>query len=288
MRVAIIGGSGKMGTWLAEFLIKEGHQIMLLGRNRERLQAIGSRLGVETSDNPVEVKKADLVIFSVPIDVFEAVVTEYGPFITAGQNVIEITSVKTVPIAAMHQHLKTNNILGIHPMFGPGARDIAEHNFILTPTNATEDSLATRARQYIEGRGGKVSIMSPEEHDRTMAIVLGLPHILALVSADTLLQLGNFEQLEKLGGSTCKLLLMLADSVLTEDPELYAAIQTNIPGMSDLHKVLQKNLKEWSELVSHKDRQGFIARMQALRGLREKSDPEFGKAYDKMYRTLER
>lgn len=286
MKIAIVGGSGKMGAWFANSLVREGNDVLLIGRNLERLKIIASRLKVEISDNPAAVTTADIIIFSVPIDSFEPIVRDYNQYVTSNQTVIEITSVKVAPVTAMHRYLKTDKVLGIHPMFGPGAQDMANHNFILTPTNPKEDSLAVKAKAYIESHRGKVSIMSPEEHDKTMAWVLGLPHLLALVAADTLLRLDSFESLEKLGGTTCKLLLMLADSVLTEDPELYASLQINIPGVTDLHKQYHQNLQEWTGLVTQKDRQGFINRMKSLSERRRKTDAEFGKAYDDMYRTL--
>jgi prephenate dehydrogenase len=285
MKIAIVGGSGKMGSWAANFLAKEGHKVTIFGRDRQKLQGY-QKPGIRISDRTETVSEADLVIISVPIDSFEAAARQYGEYIEAGQVVIEITSVKTAPMAALHKYLRTDKILGIHPMFGPGAGDLANHNFIITPTNQIENVLATRAREYLEAHDGRVSIMSPEEHDKTMAVVLGLPHILALISADTLLQLGSFEEMQKLGGTTCKLLLMLADSVLTEDPELYALIQTNVPGMTDLHQRVQKNLGEWTALVKANDKYGFIERMQALSEQRRKGDPDFVKAYDKMYRML--
>jgi len=286
LEIAIVGGSGKMGNWFAHFLLREGHKILLINRRRERLAPIQKNFDVDISDEPESVKSADIIIFSVPIASFESVISQYSPYIHTGQVVIEITSVKTVPISAMHKYLNTKRVLGIHPMFGPGAHDMKGHNFIITPTNEIENELATKARGFIEKHGGNVSIMNPEEHDRLMAIVLGIPHILALVSADTLLKMGSFEQIEKLGGTTCKMLLMLADSVLTEDPGLYASIQTNIPHMVDFHMLLKKNVDEWVALVNNKDEKGFMERMKALSELRKKSDTTTTKAYDEMYRIL--
>ena len=78
-------------------------------------------------------------------------------------------------------------MLGIHPVYGPGARDIVEQNFVLTPTNEKETALAPNTRQYLEARGARVTLMTPREHDKMMAVVLGLSHFIALVSIDTLL-----------------------------------------------------------------------------------------------------
>ena len=275
-----------MGQWFARFLAGEGNDILLLGRNEDKLREIRPRLGVDVSTKAEDIADAELVIISVPMESFEEVVEQYGPHIAPGRTVIEATSVKVAPMAAMHRHLKTQKVLGVHPMFGPGAKDFAGHNFILTPTNQTEAALAEKVGSYIKNRGGKVSLMSPEQHDQTMAIVLGLPHLIALVAADTLLQLGKFEDLEKIGGTTCKLLLMYADSVLSEDPELYASLQMNLGGMGDVHERFQKNLGAWTDLVKNQHRKAFIEKMAALANKRGQADPDFKKAYQRMYRTL--
>jgi prephenate dehydrogenase len=286
MKIAIVGGSGKMGAWFGRFFAGDGHRVTLIGRNQQRLDELKTIAGVSISSSRAAVTGADLVMLSVPMEAFEEVTREYGPYVTPGQTVIEITSVKVMPVTAMHRHLKTDKVLGVHPMFGPGARDMTDQNFILAPTNEIERLLAEKVRPYIETHGGKVSVMSPEDHDRTMAIVLGFPHIVALVAADTLLKLGDFEQLGRLGGTTCRLLMMLADSVLTEDPALYAAIQTNLDGMDSVYNMFQRNLSEWTDLVRHNNKDGFIARMEALGKARRNIDAGFSKAYDQMYRKL--
>ncbi len=286
MKIAIIGGSGKMGQWFARFLAGEGNDILLLGRDENRLRDLRPRLGVDTSASPADVTGADLIIISVPMDAFETVVESYARYIAPGQAVLEVTSVKVRPVEAMHRQLKTKKVLGVHPMFGPGAKDFAGHNFILTPTNDVENSLAEKVGAFVKNRGGKVRMMSPEEHDKTMAVVLGLPHLIALVAADTLLELGDFEEFESIGGTTCKLLLMFADSVLSEDPELYASLQVNLSGIGEVHGKLQANLAAWLEIVGGKDKSGFKDRMSALADKRAKSDPDFKKAYQKMYRAL--
>jgi prephenate dehydrogenase len=287
MKIAIVGGSGKMGAWFGNFFAKEGHNVTLIGRNEERLRGLASSLGVNVSTRPEALATAQLILISVPIDSFEQVAANYGKYVAEDQNVVEITSVKQGPIAALHKYLKTNRVIGIHPMFGPGARDFHGHNFILTPTNEVETSLANKVKAYVKERGGKVSVMSPETHDKTMSVVLGLPHLIALASADTLLKLGSFQEMEALGGTTCKLLLMLADSVLSEDAELYASIQTNLQGIGDIYALLEKNLAEWTSLVRSKDKQGFISRMEALSQMRETTGPAFRQAYDDMYNILD-
>jgi len=71
MRVAIIGGSGKMGQWFARFLLKEGYEVTITGRNEIKLQEAKRQLGAEAStSNVASVRKAKAILISVPIDNF--------------------------------------------------------------------------------------------------------------------------------------------------------------------------------------------------------------------------
>lgn len=287
MRVAIIGGSGKMGRWFANFLLKDGKEVVITGRNESKLLDAKRELGVEVATNAEAVKQADVILVSVPIDNFESVVQELQPYINPKQVVIDITSVKVFPVEIMHKHIKTGLTLGTHPVFGPGARSMAKQNFILTPTNEEERALAQRVREYLLARGARVTLMAPQEHDEMMAVILGLSHFIAIVSADTLLSLGGLKQREAISGTTYKLLLTLVESVLSEDPDFYAALQMSLPNMTKIEELFQRSSKTWAELVESKDRRQFVHRMNILRDKLKKDNPDLGKAYQNMYKILE-
>ncbi len=288
MRVAIIGGSGKMGRWFANFLSKEGKEVIITGRNQRKLLEAKRQLGVATTTNNVEaVKNADTILLSVPIDNFEEVVEQVSPYMHPEQVIIDITSIKVLPVETMHKHIKAGLTLGAHPIFGPGAKSIANQNFVLTPTNEREGTLAQKVRGYLETRGAKVTLMTPQEHDETMAVILGLAHFIAIVSADTLLSFDRLKQMEAISGITYKVLLTLVESVISEDPELYASLQMSLPNMAEIEKLFQKRGKIWADLVKNKDRQEFVKRMSALKGRFEEGNPDFGKAYENMYKIVE-
>ena len=287
MRVAIIGGSGRMGRWFANSLLKDGKEVVITGRNESKLLDAKQELGVEVATNAEAVKRADVILISVPIDNFEPVVQELQPYINPKQVVIDITSVKVFPVEIMHKHIKTGLTLGTHPVFGPGARSMAKQNFILTPTNAEERALAQRVREYLLTRGARVTLMAPQEHDEMMAVILGLSHFIAIVSADTLLSLGGLKQREAISGTTYKLLLTLVESVLSEDPDFYAALQMSLPNMTRIEELFQRSSKTWAELVESKDRRQFVHRMNILRDKLKKDNPQLGKAYQNMYKILE-
>jgi len=288
MRIAVIGGSGNMGRWFTRFALKEGHQVTITGRNRAKLREAGKQLGVEaTTDNIEAVKSSRVVLISVPIDNLEAVVEQIGPHTSDEQLIIDITSVKVLPMTAMHRHIKSRKVLGMHPMFGPGARDIANRSFMLTPTNEEEKALAERAREYLEDRGARVTLVSPEEHDEIMTVVLGLSHFIAIVAGDTILRFNRLRQMGGASGITFKLLSTLTESVISEDPELYASLQMNLPNLAEIEKTFQEKAKTWADLVTSKDQEGFARKMKALKARFNTINPDFGKAYEDMYKLLD-
>ena len=287
MKIAIIGGSGKMGRWLANFLLKAGREVIITGRNRRKLLEAKQQLGVEVATNVEAVKKADVILLSVPIDDFEEVIKQICPYIHPEQIIIDITSIKESPVEIMHKHIKRGLTLGVHPMFGPGARDITNQNFVLTPTNKKERALAQKVREYLETRGARVTVMTPHQHDEMMSVILGLSHFIAIVSADTLLSLNKLKLMRSISGSTYKVWLTLVASVISENPEFCASLQMNLPSGGKVNRLFQSRFEAWADLVENKDRRKFIRRMNMLRNRFEKVDADLPRAYQNMYKLIE-
>jgi prephenate dehydrogenase len=283
-KVAIVGGYGKMGRWFAGFLLGEGLQVIIAGRDRSKLDQAARELGCQTASTGEAVKQADAVLLSVPIGGFEAIVRAIAPLVKPGQYIVDVTSVKAQPVEMMHKYFGDCRVLGTHPMFGPGAASIAGQRFVLTPTNDGEASLAAQLRGYLEGRGARVAIMSPLEHDELMSIVLGLSHFIALVSADTLLSLGKLKEAAEVSGTSYRLLLTLAEAVLSEDPGFYSSLQMSLPGMAKIEEIFLAKADSWLTLVREGDRQHFTQRMDYLREQFKREDPDFNAGYQDMYR----
>jgi len=284
MKVAIIGGSGKMGQWFARFLLDEGKEAVLIGRNRAKLAEAGRQLGIAVATDMEAVKDADVVLISVPVDHFEEVVERLSPYTNSSQIILDITSVKALPVAVMHRYIKEGRVLGTHPVFGPGARGVVNHNFVLTPTNDKESTLAEKVKNYLETRRARVHIMTPPEHDDMMAVILGLAHYIAIISADSLTNFERLKEMEAIGGITYKVLLTLVESVISEDAEFYASLQMSLPNLPQIQRNFQKSCREWADLVEKKDGREFARRMEAIRSKLEVGNPDFGKAYDNMYK----
>jgi len=288
MKIAIVGGAGKMGLWIARFLLAEKMDVILIDSNEGRLSAAYRELKVEGTADLGAVSPADYIIIAVPIAALEPTVKELGRFVRRGQTVIDITSVKVMPVEVMHRHLAGCLVLGAHPVFGPGAGGLEGHSIVLTPTSDSEKALAEQAKSFLEKRGAQVKLMTPAEHDRLMAVVLGLAHYIAIVSGDTLLGLDNLADMELASGVTFRVLMTLVASVLSEDPSLYASIQTNLPELPAIQKEFIDKASQWAELVKQKDSAEFVRRMTALRDKLEQSTPGGGQAYHDMYRIAEK
>jgi prephenate dehydrogenase len=89
-----------------------------------------------------------------------------------------------------------------------------------------------------------------------------------------------------MGGITYRVLLTLVESVISENPELYASIQMNLPDVTEIEELFSKKVGEWADLVKNKDRQKFVQQMKLLKDRLEKNDPDFGKAYENMYKLV--
>lgn len=276
-----------MGRWFARFLRELGHSIVISGRDYRKSKEAAEELHVIAASNQSAVELSDAVIIAVPIDSFESIVKDIAPFIRAGQIIFDITSIKGMPVAIMHKYIGKGIILGAHPMFGPGAKSIARQRFVLTPTTDGEKKLAVKVKNYLENLDAQVMIMSPQEHDELISIVLGLSHLLALVYADTLLKTGKIEKARQVSGTTFRMLLTLTESVLSEDPSFYAALQMHLPETDRLSAILATNAREWSEIIKQRDSGTFIRRMKEIQQAFISADPDFSQAYGDMYHFLD-
>lgn len=287
-KIAIVGGYGKMGSWFAGFLKNEGHQVTIIGRDKDKLAAAAVELGVAATDRPEAVAGADVVVISVPVDRFELVCETLSPHIRQGQRIFDLTSVKVMPVTIMHRFFGSAAILGVHPVFGPGAESLNGQNVILTPTDDEEEKLADSVSAWLTEHGARVRVTTPEEHDRLMSISLGLAHFIAIVTADALVSLDELTEMNGAGGITYKALLTLVESVLSEDPALYASLQLNLPSLPPMEKLFGDKAADWAELVSQGRREEFIGRMSKLKNTLEAANPDFGASYQKLYHLANR
>jgi len=287
LKIAIIGGAGKMGQWFARVFLNDGMNVAISDILYNKNPDYNTSLAGEFVTVSTAIDQADVVLMSVPMDNFEESIEEVSGYIRPGQIVIDISSVKARPVELMHKYITKGLALGVHPMFGPGAINLENRNVVLTPTNIEEKNLANRVETYLKGKGARVFQIPPEEHDELMSIVLGLPSFIAIVSADALLSLNKLKITRDISGSTYKLLLMLTESIVTKDANLYASLQMALPNIAEIEDVFLQKVVDWITLVKDKDRPKFLEKLHNLENNFKLENPNFDNAYENMYKVID-
>jgi len=286
MKVAIIG-AGKMGRWFTKFFLEEGDSVIVSSRSEEKLLKIKDEFGVEIANNINAVKNADRVLICVPIENFESVIKEIHSHVQPDQVVMDICSIKEIPVKIMHEYIKTGITLGTHPIFGPGVKSIKNQNFILTPIDKKEKVFAENFKSWLEERQANVFIMSPRKHDELMSVVLGLPHFLGLVVCDTLLDYADFPETKGVAGASYKMLLTLAEAVASEETGFYTSLQMNLPEIEKIEGLFFEKTEEWLNIVRRKDRSAFANKMNLVKKKLREVNPDYVKSYEVVHRLLD-
>lgn len=134
------------------------------------------------------VEGADLVVVSVPVGASGAVAAEIAAHLKPGAIVTDVGSTKGSVIAQMAPHLpKDVHFVPGHPIAGTehsgpdaGFAGLFRGRWcILTPPAGTDEEAVARLRLFWETLGSMVDEMDPKHHDKVLAIVSHLPHIIA-------------------------------------------------------------------------------------------------------------
>ena len=125
-----------------------------------------------------EAAEADVVLIAVPVQAMEAVIIALGQLVRPGATVIDVASVKLLPSTWLAEHIPdTTHIVATHPLFGPqsAAKGLAGRQLVLCPIRGDRH---LKVAALGEALGLRVRILSAEEHDREMAYVQALTHLI--------------------------------------------------------------------------------------------------------------
>lgn len=172
----------------------------------------------------VQAAACDVVMIAVPVQDMERVIEALAPLVKPGATVLDIASVKVLPSQWLAKHLpETVHIVPTHPLFGPQsvARDgLAGRQLVICPLRG-EQHLKVAALG--EEMGLRIQITTAEEHDREMAYVQALTHLVgrtlsAMNIPDEMLKTQSYQHL-----------LDLCDLLKRDSFALFSAIQTLNP-----------------------------------------------------------
>jgi prephenate dehydrogenase len=277
-----------MGRWFTRLFANEGFSVIVSSRTQSKAEALSAEFGVEVAPSNIDaLEGADWILLCVSLDGLDPVLREIGSHVRPDQVIMDIGSIKEIPVNLMHTHVKHAVTLGTHPVFGPGAKSLVGQNFVLTPESEDEKLFAGEFKGWLEERGAAVSVMSPKKHDMLMSLVLGFPHFVGLVAGDTLADNADFVGAKAVGGATYKLLLTLAEAVSSEEPVFYSNLHMSLPEMQKIESLFLSKVEEWLQLVKRKDCDGFSRRMEQVKKRLKELDPDYESAYQAMYRLLD-
>jgi prephenate dehydrogenase len=278
--VAIVGAAGKMGSWFTNYFSNRGMDVSVFDINQKKLKS-SNRVRIQNSLATC-VKDAELVLICVPVQKTPETIKECAASMKDGATIAEISSVKEKTFAALGSIPINLHPLCIHPMFGPGISDKTEKRVLLIPVRNKD--LEVRIAKKIFGNSSLNVLPSAEEHDKAIAIVLGLTYFSNVVFAK-LMSSSNITLLKQVSGTTFGLQSLIAESILTEEPDLIIAL---ICENAYAKKYMDQYLKEAeaiARLATANKRGDLKAELEKVRLNIQKSQ-DLQKSYKRMYEII--
>ncbi len=183
MRVALLGVGligGSVGMAARRRL---GAHVVGWNRSPAALEIALQRGAIdEAVDSIADIGSADIAIAGVAVDALGDAVRELCDALP-GAVVTDVGSTK----AALVGEIDRPNFIGGHPLAGAESTGVAHARgdlfegatWYLTPRLETQGILYERLARFVAGIGAVPTAIAPDDHDRLMAAVSHLPHVVA-------------------------------------------------------------------------------------------------------------
>lgn len=189
--VGLIGGSFALALKEAGLV----GEIVGIGRGRANLETARDKGIIDTFTHslPEGVAGADVVFLATPVQTLSKVASEVLPHMKPGAILTDGGSVKADVIAAIEPMLPADiHFVPGHPVAGTEQSGAAAafatlyrgRRCILTPTSRTAPDALEKIKRLWQAAGSEVVVMTPEKHDRILAAISHLPHMVAYALVD--------------------------------------------------------------------------------------------------------
>ena len=214
----VIGGAGLLGGWLVGFLDSQGYVVSVADPAVDDDLPRSYR---DWRDGPLD---AELIVVSTPPRASAAILEELAERKVPGL-VFDVGSIKSPLIPALRKAAASGlQVCSVHPMFGPDTQLLSGRHVLLMDVGC-RDAVDRAGALFVDTMAEVVEI-ELDEHDRLMALVLGLSHALNIAFFTALVRSGiEADQLAGISSTTFKRQLEIARDVAAENPELYHEIQ---------------------------------------------------------------
>lgn len=188
--IGLLGGS--LGMALRER--QQARQVVAVARRPETVQR-ALELGVADRGctEPREgIAEADLVVLCTPVLAMPALVEQIAGHLKPGAVVTDVGSTKSFLARELPRRLRPENpYVGGHPMAGSEKFGVeasradlfVEATYLLTPGPEVPVAAVERLEQWVAGLGARPVRLEPQAHDRAVAGVSHLPHVVAAALA---------------------------------------------------------------------------------------------------------
>ncbi|HIW73131.1 MAG TPA: prephenate dehydrogenase [Firmicutes bacterium] len=185
-----IAGLGLIGGSLA-LALKANTACTVIGIDRrQEVQEAALAAGAVDRTGAAALPAAELLILALPPAAAAPFLREHAPSLKKGTLVTDVCGVKRAVVAACEPLCREHGLvfLGGHPMAGKETSGFESADaalfrgasYILTPAPDTPVWAEERMRELAAALGcARVTVSTPEEHDRMIAFTSQLPHVLA-------------------------------------------------------------------------------------------------------------
>ena len=265
----LIVGLGVIGGGYATALTNAGYTVRCITKNQEDIDYALERGMIRegsTSADPVLIGNADLVICALYPTTFIEWVKENQKHFKSGALLTDVTGVKGVIVDTVQAMLRPDvEFIAAHPMAGRERSGVEYSdpavfrgaNYIVTPTEKNSEGAIRLCKELGEVLGfARISVLSPEEHDRMIAFLSQLTHIIAV----SLMNCNSDEGLERYTGDSFRDLTRIAKINDLMWSELFMlnkdALIEEIDAFSD-------ELALFREMLINDDKDGMREKMRA-------------------------
>jgi len=165
--------------------------IVAVGRSATRLEAARADGSIDraTTDLRDGLRGADFVMLAAPVTAIEDMLETVWGAAPLDATLTDVGSAKAAIVRAAERLAAVRPIafVGSHPMAGSeqsgyavARADLFEGaTVILTPTERSVPEASKRVTEFWEALGARVTVLEPEAHDRVVAAISHLPHLVA-------------------------------------------------------------------------------------------------------------
>ena len=219
-KIAIIGVNGKMGKWFANYFHKMGFEVVGFDTQNE----IKEKYIIQGSSLVGAILKTDYVLLATPTKNTPEIIRLIAKEMKRGSYLIEISSHKSKTAQTLLKMPDKVQPVCIHPMFGPGTKKLDGKNIVIVPIKDAKKELEITKLLF---PSANFVTIDAAEHDKKIAVILGLTHLINIVFANILAKDDKISLTKKMSGTTFKAQKIITESILTESPELIETIISN-------------------------------------------------------------